>query len=85
MKAILIRMSIRNGNIEVTTNHVVETKCKDINFAAEWFVSHFFGYGLRGVSNDTWFFDYDSIACRVEKVQEIDNDTATLLKNLLYY
>lgn len=87
MKYLFITLEIQDGE-RVHTHRVLETtNCKNINFAAEYYAAHYWGYGERtfkDMDNHAWFFHGDEIAIDVENVKELTKSEFDYVYNLFY-
>ena len=87
MKYLFITLEVQHG--ELCHDHRVlhTTKCNDINFAAEYFAAHYWGYGERtfkDMDDHSWYFNGGEVAINVESVKELNKLEYDLLYCLFY-
>lgn len=85
MKNIYVRLQMRNGEYENILHILAQTRCKDINFAAEWLAAHWYSNGTLGDSKRFWSFYYGEVTIEVLNVKELTDAEYEIVKNVLIY
>ena len=81
MKYLYIEIKVLEGEFEHTHRVVHTTKCNNLDFAAEYYTAHFWGYGIRDFNDDYWWWDGGHCG-RLEFWREITPDEYKFLSNL---
>ena len=80
-KHLFINLTVRDGEREHDHKVLHTTNASNINFAAQRYVSRFWGNGER--EDDFWWFDGE-ITARLEKVVQITKEEYERLSYLFY-
>lgn len=84
MKYLFIVLQIHDGERTHTHRVLHTTKCKNINFAAQYYAAHFWGESERDI-DDTWTAWGGEIDIELEKVVELTEEKYNELHKLFYY
>ena len=57
MKHIFIKLTVREGEFEHTHKILHTSNCKNLEFAVNWYVAHYWGHGQRYPNDDWWWWD----------------------------
>lgn len=82
MKHLFIQLAIQDGEREHTHRVLHTTNAQNINFAAEYYAAHYWGYSYK--DNNRWYAWGGEISIQVEKVQELTQEEFDKLSNLFY-
>lgn len=83
MKYLFIQINIRDG--ERVHNHrvVIQTKCKNLRFAAQYYIAHYWGESKHD-GEGSWYAHGGEIALTLDFFKVISKSTYKLLNNLFY-
>ena len=78
---LLIKIEIQDG--ERRHNHKVlhTTYCKNVDFAVEYYVAHYWGQGIREYKNEWWW--YGDFAGRLETYYVLTEDEWNILNKYI--
>ena len=83
MKYLFIILIVQDGENRHDHKILHTTKCKDINFAAQWYASHLYGYGeLTQHGKDWWEFYAGCIAVQMYTVRELSEYEYNLMSDI---
>lgn len=82
IKYLYIRIMVRDGEREHLHHCLNETKCDNINFAAEWYTSHFWGESTR--DDNSWYAWNNEICITLKEVRELTKEKFEYLYDLFY-
>ena len=87
MKHLYIVIEIREGEFEHTHKILHSTNCQNLQFAAEWYVAHYWGFGERDRWFDkrktTWWW-WDGVHCgRLDSWEEVPEEDYEVLSKYL--
>ena len=57
MKHLFIVIEVQEGEFEHTHKILHTTNCENLQFAAEWYTAHFWGFGSRDFDDEWWWWD----------------------------
>lgn len=80
VKYLFIHLEVQDGERRHDHNVLHTTKASNIDFAAERYVSTFWGYGTRSKNSDWW--DYGECAGRLKSYKELTKEEFEWLTNL---
>ena len=86
MKHLYIELEVQDGERRHTHRVLHNTNAENILFAAEWYVSHFWGNGRsdgRPFNNEWWWF-CGEYAARLVRVVEVPPDDHKVLRKYMY-
>lgn len=80
MTKLFIHLEVQDG--ERTHDHKIlhQTNCEDLNFAAEYYVAHFWGHGKRDFKDNWWWYSGEFAAQLVDYDELSDNHYKILNK-----
>ena len=81
MKYLYVRILVRDGEREHTHHCLLVTNCNSLWFAAQRYVSQFWGFGNR--EDDFWWFNYE-ITARLEDYKELTKKEYELMNRIMY-
>ena len=82
MKYLFITLEIQDGEREHTHRVLETTNCKNINFAAEYYAAHYWGYSEN--DNGVWYAHGGEIAIEFVKVIELSEFEFNLMHKIFY-
>jgi len=71
MKYLYIELEIQDGERNHTHRCLHTTKCKNINFAGEYYTAHFWGFSERTFNDNAWYAHAGEIAIECVDVKEL--------------
>ena len=83
MTHLFIHLVIQDGERQHDHKVLHTTKCKNLDFAVEWYVAHFWGLGERWFNDDRWFFWGGEIAGELKSYSELTEDEFNILNKYL--
>jgi len=81
-KYLFIHIEIQDG--EFVHNHkvVIITKCKSLEYAAIYYVAHYWGYGVRELKNECWW--WHGVLCgRIKDWTEVSKEDYKILSKYI--
>lgn len=81
-KKLFIELNVRDREREHTHRVLTETNCEDINFAGQWYASHYWGESYR--DGNSWYAWSGEIAITLKEVKELTNNEFKLLNKIFY-
>jgi hypothetical protein len=84
MKYLFIELEIQDGERRHTHRQVHTTKCKNINFAAEYYAAHYWGYSERTFGENAWYAHAGEIAIECVDVKELTKSEYDFVYNLFH-
>lgn len=81
-KKLFIELDVRDGERVHTHRVLTETTCEDINFAGQWYASHYWGETYR--DGNSWYAWGGEIAITLKEVKELTKDEFKLLNKIFY-
>jgi len=82
LRYLFITLDVHDGERTHTHRVLHRTKCKNINFAAEYYAAHFWGYAMR--EDCGWSAWGGEILIEVSKVVELTSSKYEYLSRLFY-
>lgn len=82
MKYLFIELEIQDGEREHTHRVLETTNCKNINFAAEYYAAHYWGYSEN--DNGAWYAHAGEIAIECVDVKELTKSEYDFVYNLFH-
>ena len=83
MKYLYIEVEVREGEFEHTHRIIHTTNCENLEFAVEWYTSHFWGYGTRDFKDEWWW--WDGVHCgRTGKWKELTKKEYDFMWRMFY-
>jgi len=77
IKYLFISILVYDGEMRHDHRVVIMTRAKDINFAAQYYVAHYYGFGkweYNFFDEIIWLFHGGSIMASIKNVQEITKE-----------
>lgn len=84
MKYLFIELEIQDGERIHTHRCLHTTKCKNINYAAEYYAAHYWGYSERTFNDNSWYAHVGEIAIECTDVKELTKSQYDFMYNVFY-
>ena len=81
MTHLFLTIEIREGEYEHTHKILLTTECKNLEFAAQYYTAHYWGYGTRDFKDEWWWW-YDHCG-RLESWEIVPKKDYKILKKYL--
>ena len=78
---LFIEIEVQDGERRHTHKNLIETKCKNAKFAAEYYTAHFWGYGTRDFGDDWWW--WGDFAGRLSSYIIVTDEEYEILKKFI--
>ena len=83
VRHLFIHLEVREGERVHDHKVITSTKCKDLNFAVEWYTSHYWGHGERWFKDRRWFFWNGEIAATLKNWNDLTEEEYQILNKFL--
>ena len=83
MKYLVIIIKVQDGDYEHSHVCLHSTNCKSLEFAAQYYTAHFWGYGKR-CGKCCWEWYCGELSGKLEKYTEVTEEEFRKLENMFY-
>lgn len=80
---LLIVIKIQEGEFTHTHHCLYTTNCKNTDFAVQWYIAHYWGYGKLDKSNESWSWDNGVHSGRLYRYHILNDEEFAFLSKFM--